>query len=238
MVLDGAVDPAARVRIPLATVNRHGLVAGATGTGKTKTLQGIAEQLSAAGVPVVMADVKGDLSGLSQPGEAGDKITARAAETGDDEWAPAGSPVEFLSLGTAGHRHSRPRDHHRVRADPAQQGARAQRDSGVDAGADLPLGRRPGPRAARPEGSAIGHRASHQRRGQGRSEGHRRRVPGHGRRDPAGPGQPRSRRRRHVLRGARARDRGPAPGVGRQGRDHVVRVGRRRPRARHCSPPS
>ncbi|MDH6292860.1 helicase HerA-like domain-containing protein [Rhodococcus opacus] len=102
VVLDGAVDPAARVRIPLATVNRHGLVAGATGTGKTKTLQGIAEQLSAAGVPVVMADVKGDLSGLSQPGEAGDKITARASETGDDEWRPAGSPVEFLSLGTEG----------------------------------------------------------------------------------------------------------------------------------------
>jgi DNA helicase HerA-like ATPase len=102
VVLDGAVDPAARVRIPLATINRHGLVAGATGTGKTKTLQGIAEQLSAAGVPVVMADVKGDLSGLSQPGEASGKITARAAETGDDQWRPAGSPVEFLSLGTEG----------------------------------------------------------------------------------------------------------------------------------------
>ncbi|MFC0448225.1 helicase HerA-like domain-containing protein [Rhodococcus jostii] len=102
VVIDGVVDPSARVRIPLATINRHGLVAGATGTGKTKTLQGIAEQLSAAGVPVVMADVKGDLSGLSQPGETGDKITARASETGDDEWRPAGSPVEFLSLGTEG----------------------------------------------------------------------------------------------------------------------------------------
>ncbi|WP_009474116.1 helicase HerA-like domain-containing protein [Rhodococcus sp. JVH1] len=102
VVLDGVVDSAARVRIPLATVNRHGLVAGATGTGKTKTLQGIAEQLSAAGVPVVMADVKGDLSGLSQPGEAGDKITTRASETGDGEWRPAASPVEFLSLGTEG----------------------------------------------------------------------------------------------------------------------------------------
>ncbi|MEN0138723.1 MAG: helicase HerA-like domain-containing protein [Rhodococcus sp. (in: high G+C Gram-positive bacteria)] len=102
VVLGGAVDPGARVRIPLATINRHGLVAGATGTGKTKTLQGIAEQLSAAGVPVVMADVKGDLSGLSQPGEATGKITDRAAETGDDQWRPAGSPVEFLSLGTEG----------------------------------------------------------------------------------------------------------------------------------------
>ena len=63
VVVDGAVDPTAQVRIPLATVNRHGLVAGATGTGKTKSLQVIAEQLSAAGVPVLMADVKGDLSG-------------------------------------------------------------------------------------------------------------------------------------------------------------------------------
>ena len=64
------------MRIPLATVNRHGLVAGATGTGKTKSLQVIAEQLSAAGVPVLMADVKGDLSGLSRPGEANDKTAA------------------------------------------------------------------------------------------------------------------------------------------------------------------
>src|SRR5271166_6751536 len=73
VVVDGTVDPTAQIRIPLATVNRHGLVAGATGTGKTKTLQLIAEQLSAAGVPVLMADVKGDLSGLSRPGEANDK---------------------------------------------------------------------------------------------------------------------------------------------------------------------
>jgi hypothetical protein len=84
VVVDGACDPTAQVRIPLATVNRHGLVAGATGTGKTKTLQVIAEQLSAAGVPVMMADVKGDLSGLSRPGEAGDKTQQRAKDTGDD----------------------------------------------------------------------------------------------------------------------------------------------------------
>src|SRR6202789_3825518 len=101
VVIDGKADPAAQLRIPLATVNRHGLVAGATGTGKTKTLQVIAEQLSAAGVPVLMADVKGDLSGLSRPGESSDKITARAKETGDD-WKPSGFPVEFLSLGTKG----------------------------------------------------------------------------------------------------------------------------------------
>lgn len=102
VVIDGVADPTSQVRIPLATINRHGLIAGATGTGKTKTLQGIAEQLSAAGVPVVMADVKGDLSGLSKPGETNDKITARATETGDVSWAPTAMPVEFLSLGTEG----------------------------------------------------------------------------------------------------------------------------------------
>ncbi|MGV0624608.1 helicase HerA-like domain-containing protein [Mycolicibacter minnesotensis] len=101
VVIDGATTATAQVRIPLATINRHGLVAGATGTGKTKTLQVIAEQLSAAGVPVLMADVKGDLSGLSRAGEAGEKVTQRAAETGDD-WSPTAFPVEFLALGTGG----------------------------------------------------------------------------------------------------------------------------------------
>ena len=101
VVVDGEADPSAQIRIPLATINRHGLVAGATGTGKTKTLQLIAEQLSAAGVAVVMADVKGDLSGLSRPGEANDRTAARAKDTGDD-WQPTGFPVEFLSLGTGG----------------------------------------------------------------------------------------------------------------------------------------
>ncbi|MFJ2836892.1 helicase HerA-like domain-containing protein [Nocardia sp. NPDC087230] len=102
VMVDGVTDPAARVRIPLRMMNRHGLVAGATGTGKTKTLQGIAEQLSRAGVPVVMADVKGDLSGLSEPGQDNDKIKARAAETGAADWAPSGFPTEFVSLGTGG----------------------------------------------------------------------------------------------------------------------------------------
>lgn len=101
VVVDGVVDAGAQVRIPLATMNRHGLVAGATGTGKTKSLQVIAEQLSAAGVPVVMADVKGDLSGLSRPGESDDAVGQRVADTGDD-WTPTGFPVEFLSLGTSG----------------------------------------------------------------------------------------------------------------------------------------
>jgi DNA helicase HerA-like ATPase len=91
----------ARVRLPLAMLNRHGLIAGATGTGKTKTLQLIAEQLSDAGVPVVLADVKGDLSGLARPGVPGERVTERAARTGD-AWTPTGYPVEFLSLGGLG----------------------------------------------------------------------------------------------------------------------------------------
>src|SRR6202161_4172863 len=101
VVVDGKADSTAQIRIPLATIHRHGLVAGATGTGKTKTLQLIAEQLSAAGVPVLMADVKGDLSGLSQAGQSNDKITARAKESGDT-WAATAFPVDFLSLGTKG----------------------------------------------------------------------------------------------------------------------------------------
>ncbi|HVQ98457.1 MAG TPA: helicase HerA-like domain-containing protein, partial [Mycobacterium sp.] len=101
VVVDGTTDTAAQIRIPLATVNRHGLVAGATGTGKTKTLQLLAEQLSSAGVPVLMADVKGDLSGLARPGQGSDKITARAKETGDP-WDATAFPVEFFSLGTSG----------------------------------------------------------------------------------------------------------------------------------------
>src|SRR5690348_17707020 len=69
LMLDAETLADARVRIPLGMLNRHGLVAGATGTGKTKTLQLLAEQLSAHGVPVFAPDIKGDLSGLSTPGE-------------------------------------------------------------------------------------------------------------------------------------------------------------------------
>ncbi len=86
-----------KVRIPLAMMNRHGLVAGATGTGKTKTLQLLTEQLSAQGVPVFVADMKGDLSGLAMPGVADDRITSRATAVGWT-WKPAGAPVEFVSL--------------------------------------------------------------------------------------------------------------------------------------------
>jgi DNA helicase HerA-like ATPase len=101
VLLDGQAYPDARIRVPLGMVNRHGLIAGATGTGKTKTLQVLTEQLSAAGVPVVVADIKGDLSGLAQAGTSNDKITQRAADTGDD-WTPTAYPVEFLALGGVG----------------------------------------------------------------------------------------------------------------------------------------
>ena len=67
-VVDGTAHPDATVRIPLSAMNRHGLVAGATGTGKTKTLQLMAEQLVAQGVPVFLADIKGDLSGMATAG--------------------------------------------------------------------------------------------------------------------------------------------------------------------------
>ena len=94
---EGAVHPEPLVTIPLAMMNRHGLIAGATGTGKTRTLQLMAEQLSAAGVPVFMADIKGDLSGIAAPGSTSERVAQRAKETGYS-WTPQGFPVEFLSL--------------------------------------------------------------------------------------------------------------------------------------------
>jgi uncharacterized protein len=93
----GGVHQEPKVKIPLAMLNRHGLIAGATGTGKTKTLQLLTEQLVAQGVPVFVADIKGDLSGLAVPGEASDRITQRAKDIGWT-WKPAGAPVEFVSL--------------------------------------------------------------------------------------------------------------------------------------------
>lgn len=101
LVENDAARPDVPVGIPLAMMNRHGLVAGATGTGKTKTLQVLTEGLSAAGVPVFVADIKGDLSGLAVPGTSSEKLLARTSSLGQD-WVATASPVEFLSLGGIG----------------------------------------------------------------------------------------------------------------------------------------
>ena len=97
VVADGECHPEPLVGIPLAMISRHGLIAGATGTGKTKTLQLLAEQLSNAGVPTFLADIKGDVSGMAMPGEASPRVTQRATDTGF-AWKPNSFPVELLSL--------------------------------------------------------------------------------------------------------------------------------------------
>ena len=101
VVLEGKAFPDARVRMPLSMLNRHGLVAGATGTGKTKTLQLMAEQMSAAGIPVFLADIKGDVSGVAAAGADTERVRERATDTGT-VWTPTGFPAEFLSLGGLG----------------------------------------------------------------------------------------------------------------------------------------
>src|SRR3954463_5347909 len=84
--------------------NRHGLIAGATGTGKTVTLQRLAEGFSRIGVPVFMADVKGDLAGISQPGKPTEKIKARIEELALDDFAFEACPVTFWdAFGEQGH---------------------------------------------------------------------------------------------------------------------------------------
>jgi DNA helicase HerA-like ATPase len=94
--------PAVQVRVPLGMMNRHGLVAGATGTGKTKTLQVLAEQLSDAGVPVFISDIKGDISGLAAPAQLNEKLTGRAQSIGFTDYAAKSFPVEFLTLDRQG----------------------------------------------------------------------------------------------------------------------------------------
>jgi uncharacterized protein len=123
VVHEGVADPAAQVRIALSMLNRHGLIAGATGTGKTKTLQLMAEQLSAHGVPVFATDVKGDLSGLAQAGEAGERVAQRSREGGRRGLGADGLPGRAVLPGPAA-----AREPDLLRAHPARQGARPQRD--------------------------------------------------------------------------------------------------------------
>lgn len=96
-ILNGEIIGEAKVNLPLRMMNRHGLVAGATGTGKTRTLQVIAEQLSDAGVPTFLLDVKGDLSGLNKAGTTNARLEERAQHLGIT-FNPSGFPVELYSL--------------------------------------------------------------------------------------------------------------------------------------------
>ncbi|WP_313405501.1 helicase HerA-like domain-containing protein [Aeromicrobium sp.] len=101
LVVDGEPRADVPVRIPFRMLNRHGLVAGATGTGKTKTLQVLAEQIAAGGVPVFAADIKGDLSGIATAGTASEPLLERTRSIGQD-WQPTASATEFLTLGGRG----------------------------------------------------------------------------------------------------------------------------------------
>lgn len=96
-MLDGKVVPGCDIKLPFKTMNRHGLIAGATGTGKTKTLQVIAEGLSDASIPVMLMDIKGDLSGIAAAGTANDKINERY-QLLNEVYRPSAYPVELLSL--------------------------------------------------------------------------------------------------------------------------------------------
>jgi uncharacterized protein len=96
-VLEGEVVGGADIFLPLKTMNRHGLIAGATGTGKTKTLQMISEGLSDSSIPVLLLDIKGDLSGIAVAGEVNDKLKDRIQKL-EIDFKPQGYPVELLTL--------------------------------------------------------------------------------------------------------------------------------------------
>lgn len=100
LIDNGARVPGVSAKMPLPMFNRHLLVAGATGTGKTRTLQLLAEGLSANGSSVLLCDVKGDLTGLAEAGASSEKLLSRTAANGQ-EWASSSFPIELLSLGGA-----------------------------------------------------------------------------------------------------------------------------------------
>ena len=96
-MLDTVAVPHTQVKVPLKMLNRHGMISGATGTGKTKTLQVLCEQVSAKGIPVLIMDIKGDVSGMAQPGNPHPKIDERMEKIGET-WQPTAFPVELLSI--------------------------------------------------------------------------------------------------------------------------------------------
>ena len=96
-ILDKEVLTGTHIKLPLKTMNRHGLIAGATGTGKTKTLQLITESLAAKSVPVIVMDIKGDLSGVAKAGTQNPKVDERMTKIGL-EWKPEGNTIEFLTI--------------------------------------------------------------------------------------------------------------------------------------------
>ena len=98
IIVENQLIADAPVYLLLKSFNRHGLIAGATGSGKTKTIQVLSEQLSLAGVPSLVMDIKGDISGLAMPGEANDKLLTRAHSL-NIEYTPRSFPTEFLTLG-------------------------------------------------------------------------------------------------------------------------------------------
>jgi DNA helicase HerA-like ATPase len=96
-IFEGQVHRDVQVSIPIKTLNRHGLIAGSTGSGKTKTLQILAEQLSQNGIPSLIMDLKGDLSGIGAKADVNSKITERMEMVGLP-YTPSKSPVEFLTI--------------------------------------------------------------------------------------------------------------------------------------------
>ena len=197
--------------------NRHGLIAGATGTGKTVTLRVLAERFSAIGVPVFLADVKGDLSGIPRPGGDNPKVVERVAKLGLAPFAfegcPSPSGTSSASRGTPCGRQSR-RWAPSCWADPEPQ-----RHPGRRARPDLPDRRRQRPPAAGPQRPA---RDGAVRRGQRRAvpDGVRKRHRRERRFDPARPADPRGAGRGPLLRGAGPRPAGSPPDRSlRQGED-------------------
>ena len=172
------------VQLPLSMMNRHGLVAGATGTGKTKTLQIMAGQLSAAGVPVFISDIKGDVTGLSRPGDAtSERVRERSEQLGIAVRAARASRRTVVALRNP--RRTGARDRLVVRPAAPRQGPRPEQDAGLGAHARVHVLRRPAAAAARP------HRPPHHlevpllRRGRAGPRGVRRVLEGDDRRPAA-----------------------------------------------------